>query len=139
MLNKSNFQIWNEKYNPPSSQGTYNARYQCQEFNGPCPECGGRDRVSIFDNFGDIVARCWGKEHGRKGCGKVWTRDQFLNDKDRIFSKQIEKPSVNHAQNSETLKYLSVCHENIFKEEFQEVLSYAKSRKFDHDSIAKFG
>lgn len=136
---KLNTELWEARFNLAIRQKATNTRYACEEYSSPCPACGGSDRVSVFQGVGKIVARCWGTDQGRSGCGKIWYRDQFQRVDLRERNKTVQEESATRTASSQEHKQLiEEAHQAIFTKEFQAVLSYAKERGFTEETIKKF-
>ena len=122
---------------------TYNSNYECPEYKTGCPECGGKDRLSIFGGTHKILARCWGKDQGRQGCGKVYLREEFLDlekEKETVHEKPPKSPKKKtyETKPQDYLVFIEKAHSVILDEKHQKALKYALSRGFTEELIKKY-
>ena len=122
---------------------TYNSNYECPEYKTGCPECGGKDRLSIFGGTHKILARCWGKDQGRQGCGKVYLREEFLDlekEKETVHEKPPKSPKKKtyETKPQDYLVFIEKAHSVILDEKHQKALKYDLSRGFNEELIKKY-
>lgn len=140
MEKESNESIWERVFELDLTPKNQNFAYNCMEYSSSCPDCGGNDRLSVFGEDNGILAICWGKGHGRSGCGKRFYRKDFLGEKG---TKAVRKaPTKKKRAVEEDIPkrepIIEKAHSKIFEKDHVPTLLFAKNRGFSEECIKKF-
>ena len=138
MEEATNESIWQRVFGLEIRPKSYNHTFNCLEYSSSCPECGGTDRVSVFEGDNVLLATCWGEDKGRNGCGKKFYRRSYVDSDKAPQKPTVIKKIQDFKEESLHLSFIKKSHQNIFKKEHLPTLHYAQQRGFTEDLIKKF-
>jgi hypothetical protein len=140
MTAKDNISIWETHFQLDVQYKCSNSTFNCDEYSSSCPECGGKDRVSVFAEENPILAQCWGESEGRNGCGKRFYRKDYLKNSDRSSDQpvKVKRSVVTGKELQERKEFIENARHKLFGKGYEPAYLYAKGRGFSSELIEKF-
>jgi len=140
MTDKDNIAIWESHFQLETQYKCFNSAFNCDEYSSSCPECGGKDRVSVFAEYNPILAQCWGENEGRNGCGKRFYRKDYLKspEKSRDQPSKVKQPVIPERELQERKEFIERSHNMLFSKGYEPACLFAKTRGFSSNLMDKF-
>ncbi len=140
MTAKDNITIWGKYFQLEAQHKCFNSIFNCEEYSSSCPECGGKDRVSVFAEENPILAQCWGEAEGRNGCGKRFYRKDYIKSSDRSREQpvKVKQIPITDKELQERKDFIENSHHKLFGKGYEPVYLFAKNRGFSSELIEKF-
>ncbi|MDP6527700.1 MAG: toprim domain-containing protein, partial [Candidatus Pacebacteria bacterium] len=109
-------------------------------YSSSCPECGGKDRVSVFAEDNPILAQCWGENEGRGGCGKRFYRKDYLKNHERAREQpgKVKQPNITDKELQERKEFIEKAQHKLFGKGYEPAYLFAKNRGFSSVLMEKF-
>ena len=141
MADKDNISIWEKHFQLDTKYKCFNSTFNCDEYSSSCPDCGGKDRVSVFAEENPILAQCWGENEGRSGCGKRFYRKDYLQSHE-VRSEQavnkVKQSSITEKELQERKEFIENAHHKLFGKGYEPAYLFAKTRGFSSELMEKF-
>ena len=140
MKDESNESIWERVFGLELTPKSQNTAFNCFEYSSSCPECGGKDRISVFAEDNPILAQCWGEKEGRSGCGKRFHRKDYLNNvsENKQYSPKIKQQTISLKETQDRKDFIEIAHAKLFGKGYEPAYLFAKSRGFSSKLIDLF-
>ena len=138
--NKDNIDLWEAAFGLETTYKSYNNTFECDEYSSSCPECGGKDRLSVFAEDNPILAQCWGEKEGRSGCGKRFYRKDYLNkaSQRKQYSPKSKPQAISPKEIQERKDFIEIAHSKLFGKGHESAFLFAKNRGFSSDLVERF-
>jgi DNA polymerase I-like protein with 3'-5' exonuclease and polymerase domains len=139
MKDESNESIWERVFDLELTPKSQNTTFNCFEYSSSCPDCGGKDRLSVFAEDNPILACCWGEKEGRNGCGKRFYRKDYLNNigGSKRQPPKIKQQIISPKETQDRKDFIETAHAKIFGKGYEPAYLFAKSRGFSSDLMEK--
>ena len=140
MKDVSNESIWERVFDLELTPKSQNTTFNCFEYSSSCPDCGGKDRLSVFAEDNPILACCWGAKEGRNGCGKRFYRKDYLNNigGSKRYPSKITQLVLSPKETQERKDFIETAHSKLFGKGYEPAYLFAKSRGFSSDLVERF-